>query len=75
LEGLGIENFGVFHGHLVYFDRNFGIFYGSLLFWYIHFFPFWFVAPRKLWQPWTQGIFNQLFSAFQLMGTIFLGRP
>jgi hypothetical protein len=49
-EGLAMENFGMFHGQLVYF-RRFGI-----LFWYfvailVHYFPFWFVVQRKIWQP------------------------
>jgi hypothetical protein len=41
----------------------FGIFYGRLVFvmaiWYILwlfgiFFPFWYVVPRKIWQPWSK---------------------
>jgi hypothetical protein len=48
-----MEDFGVNYVHLVYFTavwnilRPFGIFYGYL----VDFSPFWFVVPRKLWQP------------------------
>jgi hypothetical protein len=31
-----------------YIMRLFGIFHGKLL----YFFPFWYVVPRKIWQPW-----------------------
>jgi hypothetical protein len=39
-------SFGIFYGHLVYF----------MVIWYILwsfgiFFPFWYVVPRKIWQP------------------------
>jgi hypothetical protein len=33
--------FRIFYGHLVYFV-------GTLL----YVFPFWYVVPRKIWQPW-----------------------
>jgi hypothetical protein len=48
-EGLAMEvivrPFGLFYGHLVYF----------VAIWYVFwlfgiFFPFWYVAPRKIWQ-------------------------
>jgi hypothetical protein len=32
--------FGIFGGHMEYF----------MVIWYI--FPFWYVLPRKIWQPW-----------------------
>jgi hypothetical protein len=42
---LGISSiflqFGKFHGHLVYFMVT-----------WVYFFPFWYFAPRKIWQPW-----------------------
>jgi hypothetical protein len=56
----------IFYGHLVYsmviwyILWSSGIFYGPLVYfmviWYILlpfgiFFPFWFVVPRKIWQP------------------------
>jgi hypothetical protein len=39
--------FGIFYGHLVYFVAIWCI----LLLFGI-FFPFWYVVPRKIWQPW-----------------------
>jgi hypothetical protein len=53
LEGLGMENFGTFYGHLVLFEDIRYIllprvtFCGPL----VHFTPFWSVVPRKIWQP------------------------
>jgi hypothetical protein len=43
-EGLGIDNVGVFCGHLGYFTTI----------WYVNwiFPPFWYVVQRKIWQPW-----------------------
>jgi hypothetical protein len=42
LEGLLIEDVGVFRGHFVYFTAK----------WYIGiYFPFWYDVPRKIWQP------------------------
>jgi hypothetical protein len=44
-------------GHLVnltavwYTIEYFKIFYGHL----VHFFLFWYVAPREIWQPWAEG--------------------
>jgi hypothetical protein len=35
-----VQPFVIFHEHLVYF----------VVIWYI--FPFWYVVPRKIWQPW-----------------------
>jgi hypothetical protein len=57
-ENLGMENVGIFHDRLGYFAavwyrlctsildclRPFGM--------YTYFNPFWYVAPRKVWQPW-----------------------
>jgi hypothetical protein len=54
-----MDDVGIFYGHLV-------DFYGNLLYifvavWHISrsfgiFFPSWYVAPRKIWQPWPAGI-------------------
>jgi hypothetical protein len=50
LDGLGIENVGIFCGHFTiwYILWSFGIFCGHL----VNFSPFWYVAARKIWQPW-----------------------
>jgi hypothetical protein len=53
LEGLAIENLGIFHDYWVYFTAignilwPFGKFCGHL----IYFSPFWYFVPRKIWQP------------------------
>jgi hypothetical protein len=53
LVGLVIENLGILYVHLVYFMAignilwPFGIFCGHL----VYFSPFWYVVPRKIWQP------------------------
>jgi hypothetical protein len=58
LEGLGIENEGIFCGHLEYFTTisyvllTFGIFCGHL----VNFPPFWYVVPSKIWQPCSEGL-------------------
>jgi hypothetical protein len=46
----------LFYGHLVYILWSFGIF-----------FPFWFVLPRKIWQPW----YTRLFYLFFLRRSVF----
>jgi hypothetical protein len=57
LEGLPIENLGIFYDHLIYFTVignilwPFGIFRGRL----VYFSPFWYFVPRKIWQPWRLG--------------------
>jgi hypothetical protein len=44
--------------HLVYFDIVYGhvvgIFCGNL----VYFPPFWYIVPRKIWQPWADGSFR-----------------
>jgi hypothetical protein len=46
-------DFGILHGHLVYFIViwnilwPFGMFYDYL----VYFYSFWYVVPRKTWQP------------------------
>jgi hypothetical protein len=53
LEGLGVENIGMFYGHSEYFMPTwcilcpFGIFCGHL----VHFFR---VVPRQIWQSWSE---------------------
>jgi hypothetical protein len=48
-----MENTGIFYEHLAYFTAignilwSFGIFCGHL----IYFSPFWYLVPRKFWQP------------------------
>jgi hypothetical protein len=48
LEGLAMEVVGLFDGDLVYFTN---IWY--ILWLFGIFFPFWYVVPRKIWQPWV----------------------
>jgi hypothetical protein len=56
LEGLALEDVGLFYGHLVHFTVfclilwTFGIVRGNLA----YFFPFWNFEPRKIWQPWVE---------------------
>jgi hypothetical protein len=55
LEGLAMEDVGVFYGHLVHFMvfcyilLTVCIVRGNL----VYFSPFWYFAPRKIWQPWS----------------------
>jgi hypothetical protein len=52
LETVVMENVCLFYVHFVHF--TFGIFYGSLVcfmaFGILE--PFWYIVPRKIWQPW-----------------------
>jgi hypothetical protein len=53
LEVLAIEDVGLFLGNVVYVLLPFWykyVFYGK----FGMFPPFWYVAPRKIWQPWTR---------------------
>jgi hypothetical protein len=56
LEGLAMENLGIFYDHLVYFTAigkilwPFGIFCGHS----VYLSPFWYFVPRKIWQPWSE---------------------
>jgi hypothetical protein len=60
LEGLAVENVGIFDVHLVYFTAignnlwPFGIVCDCL----VIFSPFWYVVSRKIWQPWYIYLFN-----------------
>jgi hypothetical protein len=56
LEGLAIEEVGIFYRHLVYFTPHwnilwpFGIFCGKLVYIYL----FWYIAPKKSGNPAAQ---------------------
>jgi hypothetical protein len=51
-----MEDVAIFHGHLVhltvfrYILLTFCIVRGNL----VYFSPFWYLAPRKIWQPWKE---------------------
>jgi hypothetical protein len=47
LEGLGMENVGIFMV-IWNIESPFGTFCGHL----VNIFPFWYVLPSKIWQPW-----------------------
>jgi hypothetical protein len=53
LEGLAIENVGIFYGQCFYLLAkryivwSIGTFCGH----FVYFFPFWYALPRKIWQP------------------------
>jgi hypothetical protein len=49
LEGLAIEDVSIYYGYLVYFTAIFYIFCGN----FVSFYPFWYIVPRKIWQPFT----------------------
>jgi hypothetical protein len=61
LEFLRAENFGtLYDGHLVYFSV---IWYTFVIIWHILlsfgiFSPLWYVAPKKIWQPWCNADFQ-----------------
>jgi hypothetical protein len=53
LEELGVDTFDVFKGHLVVYCAI-GVVQDNLEFlwkFWFYFLPFWFVVPRKIWQP------------------------
>jgi hypothetical protein len=49
-----MEDNGIFYGHLVHFTVfcyilwTFGTVRGNM----VYCFPFWYLVPRKIWQPW-----------------------
>jgi hypothetical protein len=58
-----MEEAGIFYGHLFFpaiwsILWPFCICFGHLLHFvvilWLHFFPFWYVVPRQIWQPWKQ---------------------
>jgi hypothetical protein len=52
LDGLGMQNVGIFYCYL--------FFYGRLVYFVVisYFFPFLYVVPRKIWQPCPSRIFR-----------------
>jgi hypothetical protein len=52
LEGLEMENVGIFYGHLKYVTSTGRFFVRLKIFGrhLIYFPPFWYIAPRKIWQ-------------------------
>jgi hypothetical protein len=60
LEGLVMEDVGIFYGHLVHFTVlcyilwTFGIVLGNL----VYFSPFWYFVPKIIWQPCTEPFQN-----------------
>jgi hypothetical protein len=59
-----LRPFSIFYGQIIYL-RQFGNF---MVIWYI-FPPFWYIAPRKIWQPWsrTRGRDNKRQSDFKIL--------
>jgi hypothetical protein len=56
LECLAMKDIGKFYVRLLYVTivQTFGIFYGDSVYFVVtlvYFFPFWYVVPRKIWQP------------------------
>jgi hypothetical protein len=54
MEGLGMKKVGTFYGHYKYFNATCLVSFIALwyILWFIwHIFPFWYVAPVKIWQP------------------------
>jgi hypothetical protein len=49
LEGLALEDVGIFYGHLVYFTaiRHIWVYLSS----FGMFYPFWYFVSRRIWQP------------------------
>jgi hypothetical protein len=48
-----MDDVGIFYGHVVYFVDNWYILWKIrfILWSFDNFFPFWYVVPRKIWQP------------------------
>jgi hypothetical protein len=48
-----LENVDIFYGHLEYFMEIWDILwpFGTFCIHLVHFFPFWYHVPRKIWQP------------------------
>jgi hypothetical protein len=51
-----LENVDIFYGHLEYFIDVWNVLlqFGTSCVHLVHFFQFWYHAPRKFWQPCTQ---------------------
>jgi hypothetical protein len=63
LEGLGIETLIIFYDLLVFYRTYTHVPLFVHMIWYAkhvvviwYFFPFWYVVPRKIWQPWWQSL-------------------
>jgi hypothetical protein len=56
LECLAMKDVGKFYGHLVYFTATAYILwpFGYIFGYFGVVFPFWYVEPRKIWQPWKR---------------------
>jgi hypothetical protein len=48
-----LDNVDIFYGHLEYFEDIWDILwpFGSFCVYLVHFAPFWYFGPRKIWQP------------------------
>jgi hypothetical protein len=53
LEGLVLEDVGIFRGHFVYFTAKWYILWSFGIY-----FLFWYDVPRKIWQPWSMYNFD-----------------
>jgi hypothetical protein len=67
-----MEDDGILYRHLVNFTVlcyilwAFGIVRGNL----VYFFPFWYIVPRKIWQPWFQCRYKTNRQLYWLRGAI-----
>jgi hypothetical protein len=68
-----MEDVGILYGNLVYFTAIWYIFWSSGICLVI-FFTFWYVAPRKIWQPCTEDHFD-LIKYFNGRGKIIFVAP
>jgi hypothetical protein len=54
LEGLAVEDVGLFYGHLVYFTAIWHLVYFMAIWVYlVQFFTLWYYVTRKIWQRWS----------------------
>jgi hypothetical protein len=54
-----MEDVGIFYSYLVYFTTIWSILWPfgiHMLLLFDTFFPFWYAVPRKIWQPWSEGL-------------------
>jgi hypothetical protein len=65
-----MQDVGILYGHLVYFTAIWSILYiwyiSCLLGYFVQFFPFWYIVPRKIWQLWCRNSFAHV--TFDLSG-------
>jgi hypothetical protein len=59
-----LENVDIFYGHLEYFVNIWDILwpFGTFCVHLVHFFWYWYLAPRKIWQLWCLGLFAAIMS-------------